>query len=118
MNAPAIHWRANVRQALASLAAVRMRSLLALFGIVVGIGSVIAMISTSEIVREESLKQFRELGTDILVIRQRHVQGQRRRNRSSRRGTWPSLRTRRRASPARPPGSRPPGISSTGAAAS
>ena len=76
--APVIHWRAIVRKAVASLAAVRARSFLALFGIVVGIGSVIAMVSTSEVVKEESLKQFRELGTDILMIRQLHVLGTRR----------------------------------------
>ena len=69
--------RANVTEALFSLAAVRGRSILALFGIVVGIGSVIAMISISEIVKEESLKQFRELGTDVLMIRKLHVLGSR-----------------------------------------
>jgi len=78
MDTSVMHWRANVREALASLAAVRARSFLALFGIVVGIGSVIAMVSTSEIVKEESLKQFRELGTDVLMIRQLHVIGSRR----------------------------------------
>lgn len=62
----------NAGEALSSLAAVRGRSLLALVGIVVGIGSVIAMVSTSEVVKEESLKQFRELGTDILMIRRLH----------------------------------------------
>ena len=57
------------REAAAGLTAVRSRSLLALFGIVVGIGSVIAMISVGEVVKEESLKQFRALGTDIVTAR-------------------------------------------------
>ena len=65
--------RANVREAVASLASVRGRSILALFGIVVGIGSVIAMISTGEIVKEQALKQFEGLGTDILAIRRVHT---------------------------------------------
>ena len=47
----------------------RGRSALALVGIVVGIGSVIAMISVGEVVKEESLKQFRALGTDIVTAR-------------------------------------------------
>ena len=58
----------NIREAAASLAAVRARSLMALFGIAIGIGAVIAIVSTSEIVRKESLRQFQELGTDILNV--------------------------------------------------
>lgn len=63
---------ATAKEAVSSLAAVRGRSILALFGIVIGIGSVIAMVSTGEIVKEESLKQFRQLGTDILTVRKRY----------------------------------------------
>ena len=47
----------------------RGRSVLAFVGIVVGIGSVIAMISVGEVVKEESVKQFRALGTDIVTAR-------------------------------------------------
>lgn len=65
--------RANAREAVASLARIRGRNLLALFGIVVGIGSVIAMISTGEIVGEQALKQFEGLGTDTLAIRRVHT---------------------------------------------
>ena len=61
--------RANVKEAAGSLFAARQRSLLALIGIAVGVGSVIAMMSVGVIVREESLEQFRELGTDALSIR-------------------------------------------------
>ncbi len=61
--------RANVKEAAGSLFAARQRSLLALIGIAVGVGSVIAMISVGAIVREEALRQFRELGTDALSIR-------------------------------------------------
>ena len=60
--------RFNAREAAASLRSVLARSALALVGIVVGIGAVIAMVSTGETVKEESLKQFRELGTDIVTI--------------------------------------------------
>ncbi len=65
----ALRLRANAREAAASLRSVLVRSALALVGIVVGIGAVIAMVSTGEIVKEESLKQFRELGTDIVTVR-------------------------------------------------
>ena len=60
--------KANLKEAATSLLATRQRSLLALLGIAIGIGSVIAMISVGMIVRDEALKHFRELGTDILNI--------------------------------------------------
>ena len=60
--------RANVKEAAGSLFAARQRSLLALIGIAVGVGSVIAMMSVGVIVREEALEQFRELGTDALSV--------------------------------------------------
>ena len=61
--------KANVKEAAASLVSSRQRSLLALLGIAIGVGSVIAMMSVGVIVRDEGLRQFRELGTDILSIR-------------------------------------------------
>ena len=60
--------RTNLREAARSLSAARQRSLLALIGIAIGIGSVIAMISVGEIVERQSLRQFAELGTDILLV--------------------------------------------------
>ena len=75
---PAIAPLAVAREAVASLASVRGRSVLALVGIVVGIGSVIAMISVGEVVKEESLKQFRALGTDIVTARTYYSQRRRR----------------------------------------
>lgn len=60
---------ANVGEAVSSLAAMGVRSVLALVGIAVGIGAVIAMVSTGEIVKAESLKQFRALGTDVVTVR-------------------------------------------------
>ena len=61
--------RANVKEAAGSIFAARQRSLLALIALAVGVGSVIAMMSVGAIVREEALRQFRELGTDALSIR-------------------------------------------------
>ena len=61
--------KTNVTEAVRSLYATKQRTLLALVGIIVGVGSVIAMISVGSIVKAESLKQLRALGTDILTIR-------------------------------------------------
>lgn len=60
--------RRNIMMGIASLIASKQRSLLALLGIVIGIGSVIAMVSIGIIVKEYSLKQFLALGTDFILI--------------------------------------------------
>ena len=62
-------WAVTAKEAARGLTSVRGRSALALVGIVVGIGSVIAMVSTGEIVREQAMKQFEALGTDIVTAR-------------------------------------------------
>ena len=60
---------ANARQAVDSLTRARLRSILGLIGIMIGISSVIAMVSLGEIARGQARKQFETLGTDILLIR-------------------------------------------------
>jgi len=60
--------KSSVTEAWRSLYASKQRSILALIGIMIGIGSVIAMISVGQIVSNESLKQFREMGTDLISI--------------------------------------------------
>ena len=60
--------KANVREAVVSLYAAKQRSVLALIGIVIGIGSVIAMLSVGTIAKRQAMEQFRELGTDFLTI--------------------------------------------------
>ncbi|MCY4611406.1 MAG: ABC transporter permease [Gammaproteobacteria bacterium] len=64
--------QANLKEAASSLLAAKQRTLLALVGIAIGIGSVIAMISVGVIARDEALRQFQELGTDILTITFQH----------------------------------------------
>ncbi len=61
--------KTNIREAVRSLSSSKQRTILALIGIVIGIGSVIAMISIGRIVQEEALRQFKEMGTDIVTIR-------------------------------------------------
>ncbi len=60
---------ANAREAADSLRKARLRTVLGMIGIMVGISSVIAMVSVGEIAQKQALKQFDSLGTDIMVIR-------------------------------------------------
>lgn len=57
-----------IAEALGNLYGAKQRSLLALIGIVIGTGSVIAMINIGTIVQHEALRQFKELGTNILNL--------------------------------------------------
>lgn len=59
-----------IREAIRSLMGAKQRTFLALIGIMIGIASVIAMISIGKIVEAESLRQFQEMGTDIIKIQQ------------------------------------------------
>ncbi len=61
--------RGNAREAIDSLRKARLRTALGLVGIMIGISSVITMVSLGEIAKEMARKQFEALGTDILVIR-------------------------------------------------
>ncbi len=59
----------NFREAARSLTRARLRTVLGLIGIMIGIASVIAMISTGEIATAESRRQFEALGTDIVTVK-------------------------------------------------
>ncbi len=61
---------ANAREAAESLRRARLRTVLGLIGVMIGISSVIAMVSLGEIAKEQARKQFEALGTDILVVLQ------------------------------------------------
>jgi putative ABC transport system permease protein len=61
-------WRVCFREARRSLMASKQRTLLALLGIIIGIASVIAMVSIGTIVKAEALRQFQDMGTDFLLI--------------------------------------------------
>jgi len=60
--------RANIEEALNGLVTSKQRSLLALIGIIIGIGSVIGMISIGEIVENQALKQFEDMGINIITV--------------------------------------------------
>ncbi len=65
----------NLREATRSLMTSKQRTLLALIGIVIGIGSVIGMVSIGSIVQHQALKQFKEMGIDIISIRKETAPG-------------------------------------------
>ncbi|SDB28324.1 putative ABC transport system permease protein [Desulfonatronum thiosulfatophilum] len=69
--------KANLREASRSLIAAKQRSILALLGIVIGIGSVIALVSTGALAQRETLRQFMEMGTDIISIQMEQGRGDR-----------------------------------------
>lgn len=59
----------NVRLAIQSLRSSRARSLLTMFGIIIGVASVITMVSLGEGVRQQVNKQVKHLGPDVITIR-------------------------------------------------
>lgn len=56
------------QQALANLGAAKLRSFLAVLGILVGTAAVVALISCGQLATEKALAQFKALGTDLLAI--------------------------------------------------
>src|ERR1700722_17168795 len=64
---------AHIREALTNLFSAKLRSLLAILGILVGTGSVVALISSSELATDHALAQFKKLGTNLLAVMMRPV---------------------------------------------
>lgn len=58
----------QIREALSNLTSAKLRSFLAILGILVGTGSVVAMVSGGQLATREALAQFKELGTDLLSV--------------------------------------------------
>ena len=61
--------RAELIEVLRTLWASKQRTMIVLSGIIVGIGSVIAMISVGGMAQDEARRQFTDVGTDIITIR-------------------------------------------------
>jgi putative ABC transport system permease protein len=59
---------AHIREALMNLFSAKLRSLLAILGILVGTGSVVALISSSQLATDHALAQFKKLGTNLLAV--------------------------------------------------
>lgn len=58
----------HAKQGLLNLYFSKLRSLLALLGVLVGTASVVAMVLGGELATQEALKQFKSLGTDLLAV--------------------------------------------------
>lgn len=60
--------RMQMRHALLNLSAAKLRSFLAILGILVGTASVVTLVSSAELATAKALAQFRALGTELLSI--------------------------------------------------
>lgn len=58
----------HFQQALVNLTAAKLRSFLAVLGILMGTAAVVALISCGQLATEKALAQFKALGTDLLAI--------------------------------------------------
>src|SRR5579864_4017030 len=58
----------HVEEGLLNLFSSKLRSMLALLGILVGTASVVAMVLGGQLATNEALKQFKTLGTDLLAV--------------------------------------------------
>lgn len=63
-----MYFLAHLQEALRNLRYAKLRSALAMLGIVVGTGSVVALISSSELATQHALAQFKSLGTQLLAL--------------------------------------------------
>ncbi len=58
----------HIQHAILNLKASKLRSLLAVLGILVGTAAVVALINCSQLATEKALEQFKALGTDLLAV--------------------------------------------------
>jgi len=58
----------HFQQAMINVGAAKLRSFLAVLGILVGTAAVVALISCGQIATEKALEQFKALGTDLLAV--------------------------------------------------
>lgn len=58
----------HYQQALVNLTSSKLRSFLAVLGILVGTAAVVALISCGQLATEKALEQFKALGTDLLAV--------------------------------------------------
>lgn len=63
-----LNWAEGVSIAWQGLAANKMRSLLTMLGIIIGVAAVITMIAVGQGARQKTLNQIQALGTNVLII--------------------------------------------------
>jgi putative ABC transport system permease protein len=66
----------HIEEGIYNLLSSKLRSLLALLGILVGTASIVAMVLGGELATNEALKQFKTLGTDLLSVTVKDLQDQ------------------------------------------
>jgi ABC-type antimicrobial peptide transport system permease subunit len=59
---------AHVRMALSSLSSAKIRSFLTMFGVVIGVSSVLIAVSIGQGVKQQVLNQINQLGNDVITI--------------------------------------------------
>lgn len=60
--------RVHISTALSSLSARKLRTFLAMLGVLVGTASVVALVSSGQLASRHAMAQFRALGTDLLAV--------------------------------------------------
>jgi putative ABC transport system permease protein len=60
--------RAHFHEAMMNLVSAKLRSFLAILGVLVGTASVVALVSGGQLATEHALEQFKKLGTDLLAL--------------------------------------------------
>jgi putative ABC transport system permease protein len=63
-----MNMKAHLLQAIANLSSAKLRSFLAVLGILVGTASVVALVSGGELATRQALAQFKDLGTDLMSV--------------------------------------------------
>lgn len=63
-----MEWISLFREAISNLLSAKLRSFLAILGVLVGTGSVVALISSSQLATAHALAQFKSLGTNLISI--------------------------------------------------
>lgn len=63
-----MEYRHTLKQAFLNLKAAKLRSALAMLGILVGTAAVVTLVSSGELATQKALEQFKSLGTDLLAV--------------------------------------------------
>lgn len=71
--------RAVVEDAIDNMRAVRQRTLLSLVGVAIGAAAVVALLNIGENTSDEAARQFKSMGTDLIIVQDSPSMGGRRR---------------------------------------
>ncbi|MDQ2994436.1 MAG: ABC transporter permease, partial [Pseudomonadota bacterium] len=63
-----MRYKSHLRESLSNLLSAKLRSFLAILGVLVGTASVVALVSGGQLATEHALAQFKRLGTDLLAV--------------------------------------------------